>query len=98
MHAPFIAGVIALAAPVGASATGIAGACYYGIVQAYGWDLVAGGLAINGVVLAPSAPALALWVRNARALRRQPLAHQWAYASAAWAATLIGCGVCLTLG
>src|SRR3712207_4625489 len=38
VHAPFVAGVIALAAPAGASATGVVGVFYYRIAYAMEWD------------------------------------------------------------
>lgn len=98
MHAPFIAGVIALAAPLGASATGVVAVGYSRIIAASGWDVLLRPLVVNALVLALAGPALALWLRYARVLKRQPLARQWACAAGAWAATAIGLGICLIVG
>jgi hypothetical protein len=98
VHAPFVAGLIALAAPVGASATGIAGVLYYRLAYGPLWEFLKRPLLINTIVLAVSVPALALWLRSARRLRRRTLATQWRFAAAAWAATLLGLVICLVIG
>jgi len=77
VHAPFVAGLIAFAAPAGASATGVVGVLYYRIVHASGWDYLIRPLLLNTVVLALAVPALALWLRYARRLRRHSVAIQW---------------------
>jgi hypothetical protein len=97
VHAPFIAGLIAFAAPAGASATGIVQVFYQRIVYAWGWDYVIGPLIVNATVLALAVAALALWLHCARRLRRRSVASQWGYAAGAWAATIIGFAVCLAI-
>lgn len=90
VHAPFIVGLIALAVPLGGSGSAVVGLCYSRIVHASAWDLLLRPLVLHGVALALAVPALAIWLRSARLLRRQPPSRQ-----RAWAATLIGFGICL---
>jgi hypothetical protein len=90
VHAPFIVGLIAFAAPLGASLCAVSGLCYWRIKGTAGWDFLLRPLVLNILVLALAIPALALWVRYARLLRRQSVPRQWAWAAGACAATLVG--------
>jgi hypothetical protein len=90
VRAPFVVGLLAFAAPLGASLCAISGVFYSKLTQHADWDFLLLPLVMNCVVLMLAAVALALWLGYARLLRRQPRKRQWAWAAGACAATLVG--------
>src|SRR5689334_642080 len=89
-RAPFVIGLVAFAAPLGASLCAISGVFYHKLTGQADWDILLRPLVMNCVVLVLAIAALALWLRHARLLKRQSSARQWAWATGACGVTLVG--------
>lgn len=88
--APFVIGLIAFAAPLGAAICAISGVLYWRFTRFSDWDGLLLPLIANGVTLVLAVAALLLWLRFAPRLRRQSRSRQWAWALFACTLTLIG--------
>ena len=89
-RAAFVIGLMAFAAPLGASLCAISGVFYHKLTGRADWDFLRRPLVMNCIVLVLAAAALWLWLRFARRLRRQSTGRQWTCAAGACAVTLVG--------
>jgi hypothetical protein len=89
-RAPFVVGLIAFAAPLGASLCAISGVFYWWARGIATLGQLRLHLVMNVLTLVLAGVALGLWLRYARLLRRQSTPRQWTFALAACAATLAG--------
>jgi uncharacterized protein (DUF983 family) len=89
VRAPFVIGLIAFAAPLGASICAISGVFYWRMTR-YEWADLMRPLIANSVTLVLAIAALLIWLRFAPRLRRQSPGRQWAWALFACTLTLIG--------